>query len=556
MKQRAVLSNSLMAGAAEFSGAAAPSAALPTAGNGRPFKMTSPPELSHRKATNLSYLTVMTRICLFFISSSTLLFVAVSNSYCQPAFDLVLTGGRVIDPETNLDEIRNIGIRGGKIAEISGRDLQGTEVLDVKGLVVSPGFIDLHAHGITNQEQEFQAHDGVTTALELESGVEYLKEWHDVRRGNALVNYGASASWRMAHTLSVAENQQKGRQVQRILEEQGWNRDKIRSVIDFYAPSEITSKEGIDLMLSNLRTALEEGAIGIGLPIGYNPMANSEEIFRLFQLAGDLKAPVFIHVRDFGLINIQQAIADASVSGAPLHIVHVNSMALQDIGLAIEMVGEAQKRGLDITTELYPYTAASTSLQSVLFDDGWQKKWGGISYGDVQWVTTGERLTETTFKKYRKEGGTVVIHMMKPQWIAAGIKSPVTMIASDGMHVAAFAHPRTAGTFSRVLGKYVREEKALSLPEALRKMTIMPANRLADIAPMMRLKGRIQVGCDADITIFDPATVLDKATYEKGLEFSQGIHHVLVNGVFVVRNTKTVPNSLPGRPVLGRYKKR
>ncbi len=510
----------------------------------------------HRKKTNLCCVTVINRICLLLICSSTLLFVAVPNSYCQPAFDLVIAGGRVIDPETNLDEVRNIGIRGGKIAEISGRDLRGTEVLDAKGLVVSPGFIDLHAHGITNREQEFQAHDGVTTALELESGIEYLKEWHDLRRGKALINYGASASWRMAHALAVPEYQTKSSQVQRLLDEEGWNREKILSVINFYAPSRITSSKEIDLMLKNLRSALEEGAVGIGLPIGYNPMASTGEIFRLFQLAGDLKAPVFIHVRDFGLINIQQAIADASVSGAPLHIVHVNSMALQDIDLAIEMVGEAQKRGLDITTELYPYTAASTHLESVLFDDGWQEKWGGISYSDLQWVATGERLTEATFRKYRKVGGVVVIHMMKPQWIAAGIRSPVTMIASDGMHVAAFAHPRTAGTFSRVLGKYVRGEKVLSLPEALRKMTIMPANRLADIAPMMRLKGRIQVGCDADITIFDPVTVLDKATYEKGLEFSQGIQHVLVNGFFVVRNAQTVPNAFPGRPVLGRYKKR
>jgi dihydroorotase len=291
------------------------------------------------------------------------------------------------------------------------------------------------------------------------------------------------------------------------------------------------------------------------LPLGYNPLASREEIFKVFQFAAVHKAPIFVHVRDFGLTYIQQAISDAAVTGAKLHIVHVNSMALAEIGLAIEMVGEAQRKGLEITTELYPYTAASTSLHSVLFDEGWQKKMGGISYGDLQWVTTGERLTETTFNKYRKQDGVVVIHLMKPEWIALGIQSPVTMIGSDGMPYAAFAHPRTAGTFSRVLGKYVREEKLLSLIQALNKMTLMPARLLQDIAPMMRLKGRIQVGCDADITIFDPATILDKATYEKGLEFSQGIHHVMVNGVFVVRDGRTIPDIFPGKPILGKYKK-
>ena len=129
------------------------------------------------------------------------------------------------------------------------------------------------------------------------------------------------------------------------------------------------------------------------------------------------------------------------------------------------------------------------------------------------------------------------------------------MIASDGMPFAKLAHPRTAGTFSRVLSKYVREEKLLDLSTAIEKMTLMPAKRLEDIAPMMRFKGRIQVGADADITIFDPKTIADKASFEKGLEFSEGIQYVLVNGTFVLKNSKTVSNIFPGQPVYGKYKK-
>ena len=172
----------------------------------------------------------------------------------------------------------------------------------------------------------------------------------------------------------------------------------------------------------------------------------------------------------------------------------------------------------------------------------------------MQWEKTGERLTEVSFNSYRKEGGTVIIHIMKPEWILKGNKDPRTMIASDGMPYAPGAHPRTAGTFSRVLGRYVREEKAITLMEALKKMTIMPAKRLQDISPMMLKKGRIQVGTDADICIFDPNIIIDKADF-KQLEFSEGIVHVLVNGVLVVYNSENVENAFPGKAVVGKYRR-
>ena len=250
---------------------------------------------------------------------------------------------------------------------------------------------------------------------------------------------------------------------------------------------------------------------------------------------------------------VQQVLADAMLTGAPLHIVHINSSTLSQIYLGIEMVQAAQQKGYSITTELYSYPAASTLLQSAYFDEGWQQRLG-ISYGDLQWVATGERLTKETFESYRKAGGVVIIYSMKPEWIKAGIASKGVIIASDGMPYAKLAHPRTAGTFSRVLGKYVREEKLIGLSAAIEKMTLLPARRLEEISPMMRFKGRLQVGADADITIFNPGTVADKATFEKGLEFSEGIEYVLVSGVFVLKNGKTVNNIFPGQPVYGKYK--
>jgi N-acyl-D-aspartate/D-glutamate deacylase len=213
----------------------------------------------------------------------------------------------------------------------------------------------------------------------------------------------------------------------------------------------------------------------------------------------------------------------------------------------IQLIEESQRHGLDVTTESYPYIAASTGLESALFDPGWQERMG-ITYKDVQWAKTGERLTAETFEKYRKEGGAVVIYSIPESAALAAVRNPNIMIGSDGMPTTGpRVHPRGQGTFSRVLGHYVREEKALGLMTALRKMTLLPAQRLEKRAPAFRNKGRIRVGADADITVFDPATIIDKATFEEPLQYSAGISFVLVNGVPVLIDGKLVENVFPGR---------
>jgi hypothetical protein len=468
-------------------------------------------------------------------------------------YDVVIAGGRVIDPETKLDAIRNVGILNNRIAQISAEPLKGKETINASGLVVSPGFIDLHIHGRNNIEQEYQLHDGVTTALELEWGIEYLKEWYETRRSKALINYGASVCWPFERFKAMGKYKSAADELYQTMVKgqstiEGRNNTLAPSFLENLSVSE---KENT---LVNIKKSLEEGGIGIGVPIGYLPKTTPDEMYSVYKMAGELDALVFSHVREPNIISIQEAIADAVLTHAPLHIVHINSMSLSQIEFAIDMVHAATQNGFDISTELYSYTAASTTLQSAMFNEGWQERMS-ISYGDLQWVATGERLTKETFDKYRKEGGVVIIHMMKPEWIKTGIAAPGVMIASDGMPYAKLAHPRTAGTFSRVLGKYVREEKVIDLSTAIEKMTLLPARRLESIAPMMRFKGRIQVGADADITIFNPETVIDKATFEKGLEFSSGIEYVMVNGTFVLKNGKTVSGVMPGQPVYGKFKK-
>ena len=483
------------------------------------------------------------------------MFLAIySHSFAQISYDIVLQGGRVMDPETGLDAIRNVGIKGDRIAEISEKALKGSEVIDVSGLVVAPGFIDLHAHGKTHKAHQYQARDGVTTALELESGVAFLRQWLASKEGQTIVNYGATVAHGNLRAMAMEEFKAYFTEAQKIIRAEGLRSLKLSKLMINMRRSAYQSltEEDLKRMRKLLEQELNAGALGVGVPVGYYPGAKHGEIYKVYEFAAEKQVPVFSHTRGFGMPGIQEAIANAASSGASLHIVHANSLSLGEIQLTLDMVASAQKRGFDITTEVYPYTAASTSLESAVFDEGWQEELG-ISYGDIQWEATGERLTEETFNAYRKKGGVVIIHMMKPEWIEKGIADPRTMIASDGMPYAPKAHPRTAGTFSRVLGRYVREQQVISLMKALEKMTLMPARRLEGVAPAMRLKGRVQLGSDADITVFDPATIIDKADF-KGLQYSEGVEYVLINGVFVVKEGKMVEGALPGKPILGKYR--
>jgi hypothetical protein len=222
-------------------------------------------------------------------------------------------------------------------------------------------------------------------------------------------------------------------------------------------------------------------------------------------------------------------------------------MGMRETPRLLEMVHGAQKRGLDVTTEAYPYPAGSTALESAVFDRGWQEA-QGITYNDLQWAKTGERLTAETFEKYRKEGGIVIIYSIPESAVRAALADPTVMVASDGMRITGpKIHPRGQGTFSRVLGHYVREEKVLDLMTAIRKMTLLPAQRLEKRAPVFLNKGRMRVGADADIVMFDPKTIVDRATFEDPLQFSAGISYVLANGELVIREGKTVEGVFPGR---------
>ncbi len=457
-------------------------------------------------------------------------------------FDLVLSNGRVMDPATNLGAIRHVGITGGKIAAISESALTGEKVVDVTGLVVSPGFIDLHAHGQTTGDLQIKAQDGVTTALELEGGVYPVAEWYASMEGTAPIHYGATVGHISARFAAFHPQLKTGQ----------WASGKARLALLGPKPdgaNKVAGEAEMKSMNAAIRTGLDEGALGVGFGINYTPAATREEIEAMFRIAAQRKVPAFVHTRAFGIAPIREAIDSAKKTGASLHIVHIGSSSIGDVPEVLKLIDDNRAAGMDLTTEVYPYTAASTLLESAMFNPGWQDNLR-INYSDIVWTATGERLTKETFEKHRQQGGWVIMYMMKDANVEMAIAHPGVMIASDGVpFVDGKGHPRGAGTYARVLGHYSREKKLLPLMEALAKMTILPAKRLEGHVPMMKHKGRIAVGADADITIFDPAKVIDRATFEAPTTPSAGIPHVIVGGTFVVRDGELVKDARPGRAV-------
>ncbi len=475
------------------------------------------------------------RRLVFFLS----LLAITTAPLCAQQYDLVLEGGRVMDPETGLDGVRNVGMRDGKIERISAEALNGRRVLDARGLLVAPGFIDLHQHAQDMASQRVKAMDGVTTALELEIGAPDVAEFLKAKEGRSLIHFGTAASYVAARSLVFGAPIPSGM----ILPRSGPATDQPATVAQ------------IEEMRKRLASELDAGGLAVGMGIEYIPGASRLEVIDMFRLAAERRVPVYTHVRSSGrkdpgsaIESFGEVIGAAAITGASLHIVHLNSTCTRDAMECLAMVEGARARGLDVTTEAYPYIAGMTAINSALFNPGWQEKLG-ISYDNLVLPETGEHLTKERFDELHASATTrfVVIYSNTQEMVDKVIPHPLVMIASDGLA----GHPRNAGTYSRVLAQYVRGKGTITLMDALRKMSLMPAQVLERSTAAARRKGRMQQGADADIVVFDPATISDRSTFEKPMEPSEGVRYLLVGGTLAVEEGKIVADTFPGRALVG-----
>lgn len=496
-----------------------------------------------------------------------------STSWALPAaaadYDTVIKNGRVIDPETGLDAVRNVGIIDGSIAAISEFSLDGEKTINAKGLVVSPGFIDLHAHGMEIGALRMQAMQGVTTALELESGLLPIGDWYD---GEAKkphpINYGASAAWTFARIQAITGQKATANLTwfQSMMTNHDWQ-------------NSISTPEQEAKILELLEEAVNEGSIGIGVNAGYAPGHGQKEYYKVAQLAAKHNVPTWTHVRYASMTEphssfeaIKELIGNAALAGAHMHLCHINSSSMKDIYSTMPLVTAAQEKGFRVTTGAYPYGAAGTVVGAEMFrGDGWQERLGGTKYSDFE--LNGKRLDKATFDNLQKTApGTIItwhfLDTANPEELAkldASVANPTFAIESDAipwtlngktyegdawpLPKGAFSHPRSNGSFAKVLREYVRERGVLSLSDAIKKMSLIPAQILDGHVPQMTKKGRIQVGMDADLAIFDMDDVADKSTFTEPNQAAVGFDYVMVDGEFVVYKGKLRTDASPGQAI-------
>ncbi len=468
---------------------------------------------------------------------------------CSADYDLVIANGRVIDPETGLDAIKYVGVNDGNISQITDTALSGRQTIDASGLVVAPGFIDVHSHSPTLLGQRANLLDGVTTQLDLEAGSFPVSFYGEHFRDGAQINYGSSVGhWAVRTKVIEAVNMPYI-----------FSGNKVLTMAGATWMQEATAAQ-IEQMRLLLNQGLDEGGLGIGVLLDYMTQAVSDaELRMLFEVASIREVPLYIHVRrgytgdPAGLIEV---IDLAKETGAALFVCHISHNAMGRIGEWLALIDEANQSGANITTETLSYAAGGTSISADVFRRrDWQAIFD-ITYEDVQWVATGEWLTKESWDKYAKEQPTGMVnhHYVKEDWVETALQWPRMMVSTDALpaiDTSLPTNPNIAGTFSRVLGHYVRERNILSLHEALAKMSLYQAQWMEQASPLFKKKGRIQAGADADIVIFDPSTVAANAVYGDPYLAPTGIVHVLVGGEIVVEDSAHLEGSSPGQKLLG-----
>jgi N-acyl-D-glutamate deacylase len=498
----------------------------------------------------------------------------------KETYDIVLANGRVIDPETYMDAKMYVGINGGTIAAVSESPLEGKEVIDASGLIVSPGFIDMHMHGQYIPGHWMSAFDGVTTALELEYGSPCINEWYDIRaKEGRPTNYGASVAWGGARVMVFNPEAMPN----------GKPSPDVRMFVGSFGYKEWVNNVANDKQIEEIRAIVEqglkEGGLGVGFLAGYAIGAGTKEYTAICKLAADYGTPTYTHIQNFSVLDPQSAVQSyvqlvglAATTGAHMHICHINSTSCRDIDKAVPLVKNAIEMGVPVSLGAYPYGGAESMIGAAEWDPKDVRERLGVDWGDFTLVRSDHDFSskeelEAAIKA--NPGDFVAVHYLHEDTDAhdrslldLSVLFPGGVIETDCMPWMtpdgqflegkdwplpkdATSHPRSAGSYCKFLGKYVRERGIISFIEAIRKASLFPAQIMEKATPMMKKKGRIQVGADADILVFDPETVADRATYKEPCQTSVGMKHVLVNGTFLIRDEQLDTNAFPGKPIRG-----
>jgi dihydroorotase-like cyclic amidohydrolase len=476
-------------------------------------------------------------------------------------YDLVINNGRVMDPETMYDGVANVGIKDGRIATITKDTISGKEAIDASGLVVAPGFIDTHFHWTRPLGYKLALRDGVTTAMDLEAGVfgPRVGEWYDMHKGKAQVNYGTASGHEFARA-AVMDGYERGLDAPASIVEgragKGWS-DKVA-----------TLEEG-NKMLSYIDEGLRQGALGVASTVGYMPGATAREMYEVQKVGANYGRPTSVHTRytpgtvTTEVNGAQEILLNAIALGAPAVVNHYNNPGWQ---MTQELLVRLRERGFNVWGEYYPYAAGSTTINaSFIRPENWIDKLGHKYEDTLQDPTTGKFFNREQYEKIVAENPTkqIVLYKMPPEEIPKWVAMPGVVMASDAMPVPGgwdqFAwdtpyedlpnmHPRAAGSHGTSLR--LAREHDIPLMQVLATFSYNPAKYLgAAGVKAMQERGRMQEGMVADITIFDPETVRDNATYEKGSLPTTGIPYVVVNGDIVVKDSKVLPDVFPGQPI-------
>ena len=477
------------------------------------------------------------------------------------SFDLVIKNGRVMDPETGHDAVANVGINNGFITRITKAEIAGKRTIDATGHVVAPGFIDYHSHGQDPYAYRLYARDGVTTPLDLELGAFPMDDFYKYWEGKALLNYGATVS-HVGARLAVLDGQDSGG---RILYEGSLGRamdDGQQWKTKLYDPKDEAA------IMAAIEKELKKGGLGIAYPVGYYTRVGSPEIMAVASLAAKYKVPITTHVRYLsqtppsGYMGIEEMLTVARLNNVPMLVHHVQSNCLGLTAKCLDLIDAARAQGQKVVGEFYPWNYAGTYVDADYNKPGFEERMG-IKASDYKITATGKALTNEEFDRLRKEAPDtqLLMYTMKDEYIMAAFTRPGTIVGSDAMPYIVDGglkgdwdtpfgkgngHARGAGTHAKIL-RMARETGAISLMEAISKMSYLPARFLEDEVPQMKKRGRVQEGAVVDITIFDPKTVTENSGPEIGKNSlpSTGIPYVIVNGTVVVDNSK-VQRVAPG----------